>query len=124
MVKKFSDDSTGPGRALQVWQILIGKAHNRQTITYIDLANMIGYSDAKPLPNILNYIMKYCKQNDLPPLTALVVNKKTGAPGSGLTTLRDLNADREEIFNFDWYALIPPTPDELLTSSKLIAVQE
>lgn len=98
MVKKFSDDSTGPGRALQIWQILIGKAHNRQTITYGALANMIGYSNAQPIPNILNYIMKYCDHYDLPPLTALVVNKESGAPGGGLTTLRDLDADREDVF--------------------------
>jgi putative restriction endonuclease len=112
MFKRFSDDSTNPGRALQIWQILIGKAHNWQTITYGALANMIGYSDARPLPNILGYIMKYCDQNNLPPLTALVVNKQSGAPGNGLTTLRNLDADREEVFNFDWYALVPPTPAE------------
>jgi hypothetical protein len=112
MVRTFSDSSNNPSRALQVWQILIGKAHNRQTITYIALANMIGYSDARPIPNILDHIMRYCVQNDLPSLTALVVNKGTGAPGDGLTTLKDPDADREEVFNFDWYALIPPTPDE------------
>lgn len=119
MATKFSDRATNPMRALQVWQILIGKAHNRQTITYIALANVIGYSDARPVPNILDHIMKYCEQNNLPPLTALVVSKSSGAPGEGLTTLRHPDADREEVFNYDWYGLIPPTPDEFQSAIKI-----
>lgn len=112
MVKQFSADSSNPNRALQVWQILISKAHNRQTVTYINLANMIGYSDARPIPNILELIMRYCDQNRIPPLTALVVNKGTGIPGNGLTTLKNGDTDREEVFNYDWYSIIPPTPKE------------
>lgn len=113
MVRKFSDESNSPERALQVWQILIGKAHNRQTITYIDLAKIIGYNDARPVINLLHHLMNYCEQNGLPPLTAIVVNKGTGAPGKGLRTTTDVDADREEVFNFDWYMLVPPTPDQL-----------
>lgn len=112
MAKKFSDDSNRPKRALQIWQILIGKAYSRQTITYIDLANMIGYTDARPVSGILHLIMNYCNQNDLPPLTAIVVNKNTGAPGDGLSTVKNLDSDREDVFNYDWYALVPPTPEE------------
>jgi hypothetical protein len=113
MIKKFSENSNNPERALQVWQILIGKAYNRQTITYIDLAKIIGYTDARPIPNILNHIMCFCDQNNLPPLTALVVNKGTGAPGEGLTTLKNPDSDRERVFNVNWYDLVPPTPDQL-----------
>jgi hypothetical protein len=112
MVRKFSDNSNNPERAVQIWQILISKAHNRQTITYIDLAKMIGYRDARPIPNMLDLIMRYCEQNELPPLTALVVNKGTGAPGDGLTTVRNLDNDREKVFNCDWYSLVPPSPTE------------
>jgi hypothetical protein len=113
MAQKFSDNSTNPTRALQIWQILIGKAHNRQTINYIDLAKMLGYADARPVANMLSLIMRYCDQNHLPPLTALVVNKGTGAPGDGLITLTDPDSQREEVFKYDWYGLVPPTPQEL-----------
>lgn len=113
MARKFADYSNNPNRALQVYQILIGKAHNRQTVTYGVLASMIGYSDARPIPNILDHIMRYCEQHDLPPLTALVVNKDTGVPGEGLTGRMNTDVGREEVFNFDWFAVFPPTPDEL-----------
>ena len=55
--------------------------------------------------------MFYCQQNEIPPLTILVVNQNTGLPGEGLTGA-DLNADREAVFNFDWYSIVPPTPEE------------
>jgi hypothetical protein len=52
--------------------------------------------------------MTYCANNELPPLTVLVVNQDTGLPGEGLTTLEELNQDRESVFRFDWFALEPP----------------
>jgi hypothetical protein len=76
------------------------------------LANMLGYESAGVLSQPLGHIMYYCQQNDLPPLTILVVNQDTGLPGEGLTGVK-LNADRESVFRFDWYSIIPPTPGEL-----------
>lgn len=111
-MRKFSENSSAPQRALQAWQILISKAANRQTITYIELAKLMGYTDARPMSQILDPIMKYCDQNGLAPLTALVVSKERGAPGDGLTTVKDIDADREKVFGYDWYALVPPTPEE------------
>jgi hypothetical protein len=64
------------------------------------------------LAHPLGHLMHYCRQHQLPPLTVLVVNQTTGLPGEGLTDA-DLNADREGVFNFDWYALVPPMPEEL-----------
>ena len=34
MLNRFDDNPTNAARALQIWLVLIGKAHNRQTITY------------------------------------------------------------------------------------------
>jgi len=49
MIKLFSDlvnsAATGekaPTRALQAWQFLVGKASNRQTVRYGDLAKLLG----------------------------------------------------------------------------------
>ena len=53
-------------------------------------------------------IMYYCQENQLPPLTVLVVNKDTGLPGEGLTTLEDVNRDRERVFAHDWFQMEPP----------------
>lgn len=112
MVRQFSDEPILPMRALQIWQILISAARNRQILTYGILASMLGYGGAGVLAQPLGHIMYYCQQNELPPLTILVVNQDTGLPGEGLTGA-DLNADRESVFRYDWYSIIPPTPEEL-----------
>lgn len=110
MVISFKDRSTRPTRALQAWLILVSRARNRQTLTYGMLDELMGYGSAHLGP-ILDYILKYCQANDLPPLTVLVVNKDTGLPGSGMG---DYNfAQQEQVFRFDWFAIVPPTPEEL-----------
>ncbi|BAZ87656.1 hypothetical protein [Dolichospermum compactum] len=47
MHKTFNDNPTHPKRALQIWQILISKAANRQTLTYGMLAKTIIAFDPK-----------------------------------------------------------------------------
>jgi hypothetical protein len=86
-------------RALQAWQYLIAKATNRQLVRYDELADLMGYPDNRPLSHILNFIMVYCAQNSLPPLTGIVVNKD-GTPGPGFTEASrlDLDRKREEVF--------------------------
>ena len=111
MPKLFSDNPSFPTRALQIWQILISKAANRQTMTYGQLADMLGFGGAGTLADMLGHIMFYCQQKKLPPLSALVVNKDTGLPGLGLD-INDLHAEREAVFKFDWYGIYPPTPEE------------
>ena len=44
VVNFFVEDSTVYKRALQIWLVLIGKAHNRQTTTYGALARTLGYT--------------------------------------------------------------------------------
>jgi putative restriction endonuclease len=112
MVKFFSDDRRRESRAVQIWQILIGKAHNRQTITYGELADLLGYQGAGVMAQLLAPIMCYCIQNDLPPLTILVVNSVTGSPGEGLILRGDENSEREKVFTYDWYNIYPPSDDD------------
>jgi hypothetical protein len=94
-------------RALQIWQVLIGAAHHRQTITYDMLNELIDMGGTIVLSKPLDLIMQYCRDHDLPPLTVLVVGKHTGVPGPGLTTVTDTDADRERVFGYPWYALPP-----------------
>ncbi|WLE95350.1 MAG: hypothetical protein QTN59_11725 [Candidatus Electrothrix communis] len=112
MIEEFSEHATRPYRALQIWLILIGAANNRQIFTYGMVADILGYNGAGTLAHTLGHIMFYCLENELPPLTILVVNQETGLPGDGLTGA-DLNAGRESVFNYDWYSIIPPTPEDL-----------
>ena len=120
MYKKFDNvvDNANIGnkssiRALQAWQYLIGKAANRQLVKYDELKDLMGYSDNRPIGSILGCIMFYCEQNKMPPLTLIVVNK-SGVPGSGFTAevLKNYPKRREDVFDFPWFKVIPPTIDE------------
>jgi len=113
MYKTFDQERTRPFRALQLWQILIAKAANRQVTTYGELERIVGYKGSGVFAQTLGHVMHYCQQNGLPPLTALVVKKKTGLPGHGLTTRKDLDAGREEVFSYEWFKLVPPAPTQL-----------
>lgn len=109
MLEKIDENPTIPAQAVQIWQILISKAHNRQIITYGILADLLGLGGAIILAQPLSIIMYFCSQNDLPPLTVLVVNAKTGLPGEGLKIDGDLSAVREDVFNYNWYGLLSPS---------------
>jgi len=95
--------------AHQIWPKLIQLAHQRQTITYQDLGAPLGIT-GQALQNfdrILAPIKYYCRQNNLPPLSALVVRKNTGLPGSGAEA--DEN-DLQAVFAYNWQVEHPSTP--------------
>lgn len=102
---KFDEIRSKPSRAIQIWEILIGLAPNRQTITYGMLGKLIGFKGVGIIGPFLDPIMQYCQKNELPPLTLLVVGQTVGSPGTGLTTVRNPDIDRESVFEYDWYNL-------------------
>ena len=117
-MKNFEENSNVYTRALQIWQVLIAKADNRQTMTYGALVRKLGYTSpgAQFITQFLDPVMRYCQKNNLPPLTVLVVNQETGKPGTGLSTPDDIDHDRERVFNQDWFLIYPPTPEEFKES--------
>ena len=101
-------------RAVQIWQILISKAANKQLITYGELAEIMGFQGSTVLAHPLGHIMVYCEANELPPLTSLVINQG-GSPGDGLSTLKNYesnDAARMEVFKTEWYKIIPPSAND------------
>lgn len=98
-------------RALQIYPILINAAANRQVLTYKAVGDLIGMPPIA-LSQPLGLIMKYCEWEGHPPLTILVVSEKTGKPGAGLTTVRNLNQDRESVYGLNWYGLPPLTEED------------
>lgn len=82
-------------------------------MTYGQLADLLGYKGAGVFAAKLGHVMCWCEREGLPPLTVLIVNQDTGLPGEGLTSPADLHREREEVFKFDWYGLVPPSPAEL-----------
>jgi len=104
-------------RSMQIWSVLVGCAHNRQTITYKLLAGLIGMG-AGTLSRPLGHVMRYCDGSDLPALTSLVVKKGGGKPGSGLETVPSGQMDkmREAVYRYEWYKDLPPTIKQLENS--------
>jgi len=103
-------------RAAQIWQVLISAAHNRQTITYEQLARLIGMGDKGYLitggvKGPLGRVTWYCERKEYPPLTCLVVSKNTGRPG---TEFSNLDVQREEVFEKRWLSLPPVLVEEFI----------
>jgi hypothetical protein len=102
-------------RAAQAWQILVGKAMNRQTLTYEALSELMYRRKASGvLGKILGHIAFYCSDHDLPPLTTIVVNKASGLSGEGIpVNPSELDSERERVYAFDWYNIIQPSFQDL-----------
>ena len=110
-MQKFNPNAKRPARAVQAWQILVGHAMNRQTLTYEGLSIlMFRRKAAGVLDGTLGHIAFYCIDNGLPPLTAIVVGKRRGRPGWDIPVdPATVDAQREEVYRFDWYDIRPPT---------------
>ena len=114
-MRQFNPKATRPARAVQAWQILIGMAMNRQTTTYLGLSRFMYERDAPGvLDQILSHIAFWCIDNELPPLTAIVVGKESGRPGRDIPVdPRTFDEERERVYEFDRYNVYPPTEAEL-----------
>jgi alkylated DNA nucleotide flippase Atl1 len=95
-------------RSSQIWSLLVCAARERKSYTYGQIAEILGFGGAGVMAPLLGPIMWFCEDNEYPPLTVLVVNQDTGLPGEGLSTIEEVNEDRENVFNFDWFSLEPP----------------
>ena len=102
---------TWPERAVQVWQVLIGAAHERRTLTYRLLADRIGLG-ANLLAQPLGLVARYCAAKQWPPLTVLVVQSGDGRPGAGFVWATDPDGAREAVYEHDWFKLRPPSADD------------
>lgn len=75
---------------------------------------MYGKHAAGVLNAILGHIAFYCNDNDIPPLTAIVVGKNRGTPGDEIPINRaTIDRDRERVYEYKWYNLYPPSEREL-----------
>jgi len=99
-------------RAHQIWPVLAWAARNRQVLTYEILGKLIGVPQ-QGLGRLLEPIQSYCLQEELPPLTILVVRKDTGIPGVGFIAAEDIPGTQAKVFAYDWLGQGCPTVDEL-----------
>lgn len=119
-MKTFNPTAERSARAVQAWQILVGKAMSRQTVTYEGLSKlMYGREAAGVLAGILGHIAFYCQDNNIPPLTTLVVGKGLGKPGYGiLIDPGRIDEERENVYQYDWWNIYPPSEADLAASYK------
>jgi hypothetical protein len=119
-MRLFNPSTSQQARAVQAWQILVGAAMTRQTLTYKLLGKMMFQRKAEGVLNkALGHIAFYCIDNELPPLTSIVVGSKRGKPGEKIPIYRaKLDEDREKVYATDWYNIHPPTEQELHASYK------
>jgi len=114
-MKTFNPSSKHPDRSVQAWQILVGAGMNRQTFTYESLSILMYQKKAAGvLDKILGHIAFYCIDNELPPLTSIVVGKGRGTPGKDIPVDQDnMDEQRERVYDFDWYNIYPPRAKKL-----------
>ncbi len=78
---------------------------------------MYGKDAAGVLDKILGHIAYFCEfyePHSLPPLTSIVVGKSRGTPGRDIPVDRDqIDQLKEDVYEYDWYNVCPPTLEEL-----------
>jgi hypothetical protein len=119
-MRTFNPSAEHPARAVQAWQILVGKAMNRQTVTYQGLSILMYEKEAAGvLAAILGHIAFYCIDNGIPPLTAIVVGKGPGKPGDQIPLdPARFDKEREKVYNHNWYDIYPPSEADLAAAFK------
>ncbi len=115
-MKTFNPSSSHPKRAVQAWQILVGAAMHRQTLTYNGLSLLMYKKPAAGvMDKVLGHIAYYCIANKLPHLTSIVVGKGRGTPGEDIPTdLKGMDKKREKVYEYDWFNVYPPNSKKLL----------
>ena len=102
-------------RAAQIWPLLAWAATNRQTLTYQIVSRLTGLPQ-QSLGMFLEPIQSYCLENELPPLTALVVRIGDGRPGEGNIQSDNPLQAYIQIFSFNWMERGAPSPEEFALS--------
>ena len=104
-----------PAWGLRAYLVLIGCAADRQTVTYDALARRIKRGGPNLLAEPLALTTRWCQQHSLPALASLVVEQTTGLPAPGFVAISrdEIPHEQERVWEFDWYAILPPTIEEL-----------
>lgn len=105
-------------RAKIAWEILKLISKNRELITYKELGRQMQVHPMV-IGVFLDLIQQYCLNNELPPLSILVINQ-SGKPGEGYTAsnIDNFDIDKNLVFSFDWYKINNPFIEKAENKSK------
>lgn len=112
---RFSEQSHEHMRALQAYLILIGLAQiQKSTITYEDLCTLMDYRIGAALgpAKALYHIRYWCEERGHPQLSSIVVSADGGLPSSGAGVVGREQKELQSVFEYDWFSIFPPDPDE------------
>lgn len=91
------------------WGPLVQSAAQHHLLTYQDLAQPLGLRGARPVRFALGPIQSLCSERGHPPLTSIVINKRTRLPGPGfIAGTGKLKEDHDSVFAFDWSSVPSP----------------
>ena len=125
-VKKLSNEEKAEF-AVPLWDLLMpmaasgaqskGKAYTNALKTYTEVSDLLkvkapswdcGYRE---VGQVLLPIQEYCKSKNLPFLTGLVINARTGRPGSGYAGNPDTwEEDAQKVCDYSWDEKHPDNP--------------
>jgi len=107
----FSERETNASiKAQQLFPFLTSQAQMKKHVYYSECADLLNYSDPRPVSNVLYYILYYCIKHNLPPLSYIVVDKKSGLP-----KIDEITFSYTPSFNysFNWFDVMIPTSKKL-----------
>jgi hypothetical protein len=117
-MRKYSEINKRSARAQQAWVILTGLARDHRTIWYSHLGRLMQSSvkhgmSGPLLAGPLGDILYFCQYNQLPPLTSIVVEQKSGLPSGGFPMAPDqIPAVQQVVFAYDWADIAVPREEE------------
>jgi len=95
----------------RAWFLLTKAASEGRSPSYGELGRALGIVALAVGQRVLDPIRAFCEGQNrpLPPLTCIVVNKKTRLPGAGCgLSLDKVRAGWQEVFGFDWDSVPNP----------------
>ena len=101
----------------RIWPLLVDLARNGRTCTYGKIAAKLEYKNARPIISMLGGIMWYCLDHGLPPLTIVVVNKRTCKPGDGLVLHGSVECETARVWDHNWAEERTPSMADYATAN-------
>ena len=90
-----------------IYPLLVKHAKSRTRLTYGEILDILGYEKNTRGHAIrfgMDIIVLYCKENDYPQLTSLIVNKHSGVPTEGYAygDGEDIPEEHSQCFDHKW----------------------
>ncbi len=90
-----------------IYPLLVRKCGEQNTVTYSEINAALGYkgnASGHAIRAGMDLIVLYCKENNLPQLTSLIINKKSGVPTEGYAygDGENILEEHKKCFNQKW----------------------